>query len=234
MNPISHFLISWNVSALSAAEKRDRVLITLGGILPDIDSLGIVAELITKNSKNPLNLFSEYHHQLTHNITTAMVGAIAVFLMANPVRGRSSQRDDRKSETSTSILPKDNVKELVSDKISFTSNGAKRRLFTALVFLGVFHLHLLCDLIGARGPEGYQWPSNYLFPFSSAIQLTWQYQWPLNSWQNMVITISMLVMVFILVWKKGFSPLEVFSAKADRLFVQAVRKYKHDSPTNNE
>ena len=189
MNPISHFLISWNVSALCAADKRDRVLITLGGILPDADSLGIVAELITKNSRHPLNLFSEYHHQLTHNITTAIVGAIAVLLLA------------------------------------------KRRLFTTLVFFGVFHLHLLCDLIGARGPEGYQWPSNYLFPFSSAIQLTWQYQWPLNSWQNMAITLAMLGMVFILVWKKGFSPLEVFSAKADRLFVQAVNKYKHSPRT---
>lgn len=186
MNPITHFLISWNTAALTGVARRDRILITLGGILPDIDSLGIVAELLTRNSRRPLNLFSEYHHQLTHNITTAVVGAIAVFLLT------------------------------------------KRKLSTALIFFGVFHLHLLCDLIGARGPEGYQWPSNYLFPFSSAIQLTWQHQWLLNSWQNMAITLSMLGMVFILARKKSISPLEVFSNKANELFIRTIRKYKHE------
>jgi len=141
MNPITHFLISWNTAALAGVEKRDRILITLGGLLPDIDALGIIIDIVSP-SKEAWYYYHEYHHQLTHNITTAVVGAIAVLLLANPVRGRSSQRDDRKSETSTSTLHKDNVKEIVSDKISFTSNGAKKRLFTALVFFGVFNLHL--------------------------------------------------------------------------------------------
>ncbi|MEE8399994.1 MAG: metal-dependent hydrolase, partial [Desulfobacterales bacterium] len=33
-----------------------------------------------------------------------------------------------------------------------------RRWFAACLAFVVFHLHLLGDLLGARGPEGYQWP----------------------------------------------------------------------------
>ena len=39
---------------------------------------------------------------------------------------------------------------------------------------------------------------------------------------------AMLAMIFILAWAKGCSPLEVFSAKADKLFVQTIRKHKHE------
>lgn len=184
MNPITHFLISWNTAALAGAAKRDRMLITLGGLLPDIDALGIIVDVVSP-SEDAWRYYHEYHHQLTHNITTAVVGSIAVLLMA------------------------------------------KKKLFTALVFFGVFNLHLLCDLVGARGPRaGDIWTVPYLVPFSS-MNLSWQDQWPLNGWQNFAITIIMFVVVFIIAWKKGFSPLELFSAKADKLFVQTVNKYKH-------
>ena len=185
MNPITHFLISWNTAALVGVEKRDRILITLGGLLPDIDALGIIVDIVSP-SEDAWRYYHEYHHQLTHNITTAVVGAIALLLLA------------------------------------------KRRLFTALVFFGVFNLHLLCDLVGARGPRaGDIWTVPYLVPFSS-MNLSWQGQWPLNGWQNFVITLAMLAMIFILAWAKGCSPLEVFSAKADKLFVQTIRKHKHE------
>ena len=74
-----------------------------------------------------------------------------------------------------------------------------------LVFIS-FHLHLLCDLIGARGPDGDQWPIPYLKPFSNALQLTWHGQWALNAWQNFVITGLLLVATFWLAWKYGSSP----------------------------
>jgi len=186
MNPITHFLISWNISALSVAEKRDRILITLGGMLPDIDGLGIIGDIVFPTS-HQWYYYHEYHHKVTHNITAAIIGMLATLLLA------------------------------------------KRRLFTAFLFLMVFHLHLLCDLIGARGPrESDIWSIPYFIPFNSALNLSWKYQWELNGWQNFVITIVMFGMVFILAWKKGFSPLEIFSAKADKLFVQTIRKYKHE------
>ena len=44
---------------------------------------------------------------------------------------------------------------------------ANRKLTTALLVFISFHLHLLADLVGARGPDGDQWPIPYLLPFSN-------------------------------------------------------------------
>jgi len=94
---------------------------------------------------------------------------------------------------------------------------------TALVFLS-FHLHLLGDLVGARGPDGYQWPIAYLLPFSNAWQLAWQGQWALNAWPNFLITGAAMVAAFYLAWKQGYSPLEMISAPADKAFVETLRR----------
>ena len=98
----------------------------------------------------------------------------------------------------------------------------RKVLATFLVFLG-FHLHLLADLAGARGPDGDQWPIPYLLPFSNRWQLTWSGQWALNAWPNMAITAALIIVAVILAWRRGFSPLEIFSKKWDTIFVGALR-----------
>src|SRR5258707_14314231 len=47
---------------------------------------------------------------------------------------------------------------------------AKQRVKTMLLVLLSFHLHLLADLVGARGPDGDQWPIPYFLPFSKNVQ----------------------------------------------------------------
>jgi membrane-bound metal-dependent hydrolase YbcI (DUF457 family) len=101
---------------------------------------------------------------------------------------------------------------------------ATRRRTTAALVLLSFHLHLFEDVIGSRGPDGDQWPIPYLAPFSSAIQLTWRGQWSLNAWPNVVLTVSLLLVTFWLAWWRGFSPLEIISAKADGALVAALRR----------
>ena len=101
--------------------------------------------------------------------------------------------------------------------------ATKRWKTAALVFLS-FHLHLLGDLVGARGPDGYQWPIPYLLPFSNAWQLAWQGQWALNAWPNFLITGAALVVTFYLAWRLGYSPLEMISASADKAFVETLRR----------
>jgi inner membrane protein len=102
---------------------------------------------------------------------------------------------------------------------------ATRRWRTAgLVFVS-FHLHLLEDLLGSRGPDGFHWPIPYLSPFSRSCDLTWTGQWALNAWPNFAITIALLLATFFLAWARGFSPLEMVSAKADTAFVAAIRKW---------
>ena len=101
---------------------------------------------------------------------------------------------------------------------------ASQRWKTAGLALLSFHIHLLEDLMGSRGPEGYQWPIPYLMPFSRACELTWRGQWALNAWPNFAITILLLLTTFYLAWARGLSPLEMVSVKADAAFVGALRK----------
>ena len=101
---------------------------------------------------------------------------------------------------------------------------AKQKWKTGLLALLSFHIHLFEDVLGSRGPDGYQWPIAYLSPFSSDVQLSWHGQWALNAWPNLVITIVLLVLTFWLAWWRGFSPVEMISVKADSAFVAALRQ----------
>ena len=95
-------------------------------------------------------------------------------------------------------------------------------LVAALAFIAV-HLHLLCDLAGSRGPDGYEWPIPYLFPFRSTPQLSWSGQWALNAWPNMAITASLLAASIALAVRRGYSPLVLAAPGADRRVVAALR-----------
>jgi hypothetical protein len=101
---------------------------------------------------------------------------------------------------------------------------ATERWKAASLALLSFHVHLFEDLLGSRGPDGYQWPIPYLMPFSHVGDLSWSGQWALNAWPNAAITIALLFVTFYLAWSRGFSPLEMVSRKADAAFVAALRE----------
>jgi hypothetical protein len=63
-----------------------------------------------------------------------------------------------------------------------------------------------------------------LLPFSAKWQLVWSHQWALNGWQNFAISGVLLFATFYLAWLRGFSPLEMVSARADAAFVGALRQ----------
>lgn len=180
------------------------MLVVASAVAPDLDGAGLVPELLTRNSSHPLLWFSQYHHAL-HTLAFALACTIAAYLIAGPW-------------ANFTLRP-----------TVFDPGVPGRRLLThpwltaLLVFLS-FHLHLLCDLIGARGPDGYQWPIPYLKPFSDAWQLTWHGQWALNGWQNFVFTVVLLASTLWIAWKYGSSPLELISGTANRAFTQALRQ----------
>jgi inner membrane protein len=93
----------------------------------------------------------------------------------------------------------------------------------ALVFC-FFHLHLFCDIVGGKGPGGYEWPIPYLWPFLPSLEITWSGQWALNAWPNFLISGLCLLYIFVFAWRKGFSILELISLKADAVFVEAMRR----------
>ncbi len=191
MSPITHLLISWSVANIGKINRRERALVTLAGVLPDIDGAGLIIDVFCHGSDQPLQLWSMYHHILGHNIGFGLLLVIVTFALST------------------------------------------RRWVTSLLVFMSFHLHLLCDLLGSKGPDGYQWPIPYLFPFSDAWQWTWVYQWQLNAWPNFAITIFTILLILFFAWKNGLSPLEIVSLKANRSFVDALRN-RFGNPVSEE
>ena len=94
---------------------------------------------------------------------------------------------------------------------------------TAELALVSLHIHFLGDVIGSRGPDGYQWPIPYLAPFHDW-QWAWDGQWALNAWQNTVITLAAIVVSIILAVRRGRWVTEVVSARFDAAVVAVFRR----------
>ena len=182
MHFITHALTGWMAANCVDLERRDRAIVTIASVAPDLDGTGIFAELATRSSDTPLLWWSEYHHVLGHNLLFGITVTVAA------------------------------------------AAAAKRRITTAVLAFFVFHLHLLGDLVGSKGPDGYEWPIPYLCPFSRDIEWIWSGQWALNAWPNIAFTLLLLTLTFFLAWRRGFSVLEVVSRRADGVFVAALRR----------
>jgi len=68
MVPTTHGLVSWAIANLTELSRRDRGLILLAGIFPDLDGIGIFFGL---------EYYSRYHHIVAHNI---LAGALYTVL----------------------------------------------------------------------------------------------------------------------------------------------------------
>jgi hypothetical protein len=99
------------------------------------------------------------------------------------------------------------------------SRSARLTIWSAVIF----HFHLFCDIIGARGPDGYQWPIYYLYPLSD-YEIVWSGQWQINSWPNIQFTIFLLILFLFQSARTGFSPIGFISLRADRAFVDTLRR----------
>jgi LexA-binding, inner membrane-associated putative hydrolase len=103
---------------------------------------------------------------------------------------------------------------------------AQRKWRVALLALIVFHLHLLCDLVGSRGPDAVDlWPIFYFGPFAKDPMWIWKGQWPLDAWPNRVLTVGLFVWALWLAVQRGYSFVGVFSRRLDRIFVEVLRKW---------
>ncbi len=98
-----------------------------------------------------------------------------------------------------------------------------RRLKIGALALLAFHLHLACDLIGSKGPDGYRWPIAYLFPFSLSRKWAVPWQWALNAWPNVILTIGLLAFALWYAARSGRSPLGLISDRANGALVVALR-----------
>ncbi len=187
MSPETHLLASWLVAAKTTDNPRDCRLVTLGGILPDADGLGLLADTFNSFFRHKQTFYyGEYHHYYLH-------GALGAVLISTVL-----------------------------------ACFARRRCRVVLLALIVFHLHLLCDLLGSRGPSPADlWPIYYFGPFSSrhAVWL-WQGQWRLDGWLNRIITVGLFLWALWLASKRDDSVVGVFNRRLDHTFVRVLRQWR--------
>jgi hypothetical protein len=188
MSPLTHLLASWIIAAKTTDNPRDCRLVTLAGILPDADGLGLVVDMVNNQLRHTDTYFyyPEYHHWLMH-------GAFGAVLTAG-----------------------------------FLAGFARRRWRVALLALVVCHLHLLCDLVGSRGPSPEDlWPIFYLGPFSRHGMWLWHGQWALDGWQNRIIGVVLLVWALWLAAGRDDTFVGVFNRRADKTFSGVLQKWRY-------
>ncbi len=106
---------------------------------------------------------------------------------------------------------------------------AQRKWRVALLCLAVYHLHLLCDFVGSRGPDATDlWPIFYYGPFAKVPMWVWKGQWQLDAWPNRLLSVALLVWAFWLAIPRGYSFVGVFSRRLDQVFVGVLRKWHGD------
>lgn len=184
MSPISHFLVSWCGFERVLQTRRDRTLVVLAGLAPDLDGLGLIVDFTSRAlSLAPTEYYQSIHRHWTHGLTAALVfSVVAAWLTPNRWR-------------------------------------------VGLCALLAVHLHLLGDLIGARGsmPEDV-WGIFYWAPWLPEIEIAWPGQWPLVSWQNFAITASLLALAIQRAWRTGHSPLSLIRPAWDAVFLRSLRQ----------
>jgi len=180
MSPGSHLLFSWLTTAQLLKNRRERALVSISGIAPDIDGLGLIVDKLTGST----NFYLQYHHYVGHSIFSALCISVLATLLA------------------------------------------KSQKFTVFVLSFILvHVHILFDIIGSKGPDGYQWPIYYLSPLDVDYSVTWSGQWELNAWQNNVIMLLLLSGCVYYAVTKKITFLEVFSRRLNREVFVMYSKY---------
>lgn len=83
MNPITHALVGWVLAEPWLARRRDRGLVVLAGVLPDLDGLGLPVELATRTWDTPLAWYTDWHRVLCHNLLFCVLVAGASAALAH-------------------------------------------------------------------------------------------------------------------------------------------------------
>ena len=185
MSPETHLLASWIIAAKTTDNPRDCRLVTLAGILPDLDGLGILADWVGPAlGFRHTEYYGTYHHYLLHGL----VGGIVI----------------------SAVL----------------AGFGRRRVRVALLSLALFHLHVLCDLVGSRGPSPSDlWPIFYFAPFSQHPMWLWRGQWRLDGWFNRYLSVGLFLWALWLAVPLGHSVVGVFNRRVDAVFVGVLRKW---------
>jgi hypothetical protein len=172
-----HLFLSYLLPWRTPLERRDRVIIALAGLAPDVDAPILLAM--------GHDAFVEYHHDWTHHLAGAALAAAAGWVFG------------------------------------------RRKAAAAGLAAAAWCGHLLLDMLG--GGERYEdgtfaYPLPLLWPFSTREFDPFPFSWPLASWQNGVVMVLAIYFMVRLALVEGRTVVEVFSLRADRAVVDAIRR----------
>jgi hypothetical protein len=194
MSPLTHFMGSWLIASATMNNARDRRLVTLAGIIPDVDGVGMVVDVVKSlvtGQELAFVYYQRFHHVWLHGWPGALL--VAVLL----------------------------------------ASFGRQRLRVGLWCLVVFHLHLLCDLAGSRGPSPADlWPICYGEPLFHHPIWFWKSQWRLDGWQNQIISVVLFGLILWLGANRGYSCVEVFSSRLDAVFTGTLQKWRRNLQKN--
>src|SRR5438270_13460151 len=105
MSPVTHFFTGWVLANCANLERRDRSRVTLACVIPDVDGLGIVTQVLTANSAHPLMWFTLYHHSCSYCTIFGPFGSsTGASLCLGRVRVRHFYIKNRKSNSRLSLF----------------------------------------------------------------------------------------------------------------------------------
>jgi membrane-bound metal-dependent hydrolase YbcI (DUF457 family) len=74
VNPITHFLVGWDGLERLQPSRRDKALVVLAGLAPDLDGLGIVVDFGTRILGLPeTNYYQAFHRLYGHGLPAALL-----------------------------------------------------------------------------------------------------------------------------------------------------------------
>lgn len=186
MAPETHLFTSWLIAAKATTNPRDCRLVTLAGILPDLDGLGLLVDGLSRLfGFRGTHYYASYHHYLLHGALGGIGLALVLALLAHD------------------------------------------RWRVTLLALAVFHLHLLCDFVGSRGPAPEDlWAIFYFGPLDRDPMWIWKGQWRLDGRQNRWLAVAAFGLNLWLALRFGHSFVGVFNRRLDAVFVGVLRKWQ--------
>jgi membrane-bound metal-dependent hydrolase YbcI (DUF457 family) len=88
MSPITHFLVGWTAIERTQPADRDKALVVLAGLAPDLDGLGIIVDFATRTlGLTATNFYQEFHRIYGHGLPAALaIAALVAYFATNKYR----------------------------------------------------------------------------------------------------------------------------------------------------
>jgi inner membrane protein len=181
MSPVTHFLSGWIFANCFDLDRKDRALVTLACVIPDIDGLGIIPELLT----------SQLH------ASTLVVFAVSPFASHVGIRvgGHSTRICHCLAEVDDQPARPRQLSHPFARRYPWIARARWRSVAN---------------------------PISGTFFGSSPVNMERAVQ--AQRMANVALTIVLLAITLWLARRRGFSPLEMLSLKADHVFVSALRE----------